>query len=34
MGGHGWVHIAQERDKWQALVNKVKKLGFHKMWEI
>jgi len=26
MGGHGWVHIAQERDKGQALVNKVMKL--------
>jgi hypothetical protein len=21
LGGMGWIHLAQDRDKWQALVN-------------
>jgi hypothetical protein len=25
-----WIHLAQDRDKWRALVNMVMKLRFHK----
>jgi hypothetical protein len=26
-GGRDWIHPAQDRDKWRALVNKVMNLG-------
>jgi hypothetical protein len=29
-----WIHLAQDRDQWQALVNMVINLGFHKRWSI
>jgi hypothetical protein len=36
MGWYGmdWIHLAQDRDKWKALVNMVMNLGFHKMLEV
>jgi hypothetical protein len=30
-GSMDWVELAQDRDKWQTLVNVVMKFGFHKM---
>jgi hypothetical protein len=33
-GGMDWIELAQDRDRWQALVNVVMNLGFHKMWGI
>jgi hypothetical protein len=24
-----WIHVAQDRDQWRALVNTVMKFGFH-----
>jgi hypothetical protein len=27
-GGMGWIHLAQGRDRWKALMNKVMNLGF------
>jgi hypothetical protein len=32
--GVDWVHLAQERDKWWALVNMVQIFRFHKRWGI
>jgi hypothetical protein len=29
--GMAWSDVAQERDRWRALVNAVMKRGFHKM---
>jgi hypothetical protein len=29
--GMDWIDLAQDRDQWGALVNKVMNLGFHKM---
>jgi hypothetical protein len=29
-----WMHLAQDKDQWQALVNTVIKLKFHKRREI
>jgi hypothetical protein len=34
MGGMDWIHLAQDRDRWQAVVNVVTNLRFHKMQEI
>jgi hypothetical protein len=33
-GGTDWIKLAQDRENWQALVNKVMNFGFHKMWGI
>jgi hypothetical protein len=30
-GDMDWIKLAEDRDKWQALVNAVINLGFHKM---
>jgi hypothetical protein len=30
-GGVDWIDLAQDRDRWTALVNSVLNLGFHKM---
>jgi hypothetical protein len=30
-GGVDWIGLAQDRDKWRALVNVVMNLMFHKM---
>jgi hypothetical protein len=29
-----WIDLVQNRDRWQAVVNVVMNLGFHKMREI
>jgi hypothetical protein len=29
--GMDWIDLAQDRDKWSALVNMVMTFGFHKM---
>jgi hypothetical protein len=34
-GGCGdWMELAQDRDRWRALVSTVKNLQIHKMWAI
>ena len=33
-GGHGdWMELAQDRDRWRALVGMVRTFGFHKCGE-
>ena len=33
--GHlGWIDLAQDRNRWQTLVNAVMNLRVHKMWGI
>jgi hypothetical protein len=29
-GGIEWMHLAQDRDQWLVLVNKIMTFGFHK----
>jgi hypothetical protein len=34
MGGCGWIHPARDAGKWQAVVDTIMNLLFHKMLEI
>jgi hypothetical protein len=29
-----WCHVAQDRDRWQAVLSTVMSVGLHKMWGI
>jgi hypothetical protein len=29
-----WIHLAQDRVQWQAVVNTITNFEFHKRWEI
>jgi hypothetical protein len=29
-----WIHLAQDRNKWHALVNMLQNIPCHKMWGI
>jgi len=34
-GGRGdWMELAQDRDRWLALVGTVRDFGFHKCWQV
>jgi hypothetical protein len=33
-GGMEWIDLAQDRDRWRALVSRVMNLGVPKMWGI
>ena len=34
MGDMNWIELAQDRDRWRALVKAVMNLQVHKMWGI
>jgi hypothetical protein len=33
-GGMDWIHLAQDRERWPALMNVAKTFSFHEMWGI
>jgi hypothetical protein len=33
-GGMDWIDLAQDRDRWQALVNVIMNFRFHTIWGI
>jgi hypothetical protein len=33
-GDVDWIGLAQDRNRWRALVNLVLNFGYHKCWEI
>jgi hypothetical protein len=33
-GGMDWIDLAEDRNRWQALVNVIMTFNFHKKWGI